>query len=63
MLDDEIDVRSYALIVPRGVEVWGGYDETFVETERDIRTHKTTFKAQYVSAADMSLINLSLIHI
>ena len=55
MLDDEIDVRSYALIVPRGVEVWGGYDETFVE--RDIRTHKTTFKAQYVSAADMSLIN------
>ena len=55
MLDDEIDVRSYALIVPRGVEVWGGYDETFVE--RDIRTHKTTFKAQYVSAADTSLIN------
>ena len=41
--------------MPRGVEVWGGYDETFVE--RDIRTHKTTFKAQYVSAADMSLIN------
>lgn len=57
MLDDEIDVRSYALIVPRGVEVWGGYDETFVETERDIRTHKTTFKAQYVSDADTSLIN------
>ncbi len=57
ILEEDVDVRSYALIVPRGVEVWGGYDETFVETERDIRTHKTTFKAQYVSDADTSLIN------
>lgn len=57
MVEEDEDVRSYALIVPRGVEVWGGYDETFAEATRDIPGHRTTFKAEYVSAADTSLIN------
>ena len=57
MVEEDEDVRSYALIVPRGVEVWGGYDETFAEASRDIPGHRTTFKAEYVSAADTSLIN------
>ena len=53
--EEETDPRSFALIVPRGVEVWGGYDENF--GPRDILVNKTLFKAQYVSAADTSLIN------
>ena len=57
MIEEDEDVRSYALIVPRGVEVWGGYDETFTEGNRDIIGNKTIFKAEYVSAADTSLIN------
>ncbi len=57
MVEEETDPRSYALIVPRGVEVWGGYDETFTEEARNIIGNKTTFKAEYVSAADTSLIN------
>lgn len=57
LVEEDEDVRSYALIVPRGVEVWGGYDETFAEVSRDIPGNKTTFKAEYVSAADTSLIN------
>ena len=57
LIEEDEDVRSYALIVPRGVEVWGGYDETFAEVSRDIPGNKTTFKAEYVSAADTSLIN------
>lgn len=57
LVEEDEDVRSYALIVPRGVEVWGGYDETFAEVSRNIPGNKTTFKAEYVSAADTSLIN------
>lgn len=53
--EEETDPRSFALIVPRGVEVWGGYEENF--ERRNILVNKTLFKAQYVSAADTSLIN------
>ena len=55
LLEEETDPRSFALIVPRGVEVWGGYEENF--ERRNILVNKTLFKAQYVSAADTSLIN------
>lgn len=66
IIESDVDVRSYALIVPRGVEVWGGYKELsasgeykggFAEADRSIIGNKTTFKAEYVSAADTSLIN------
>lgn len=67
VIESDVDVRSYALIVPRGVEVWGGYSEVsastgeykggFAEADRSIIGNKTTFKAEYVSAADTSLIN------
>ncbi len=28
---DDADVRVYSIIVPRGVEVWGGYSDTFTD--------------------------------
>ena len=52
----EIDLRQNSIMVPRGVEVWGGYpnyvsadDATaFTEGVRDITGNKTYFLAEYL---------------
>jgi len=50
---DDQDVRLWAIIVPRGVEVWGGYTNTFTSatnngfTTRDVTANPTYFDATY----------------
>lgn len=49
------DARLYSILVPRGVEVWGGYtddytdvsDNGFAEDKRDITSHPTYFLGDY----------------
>ncbi len=52
---DAENPRTYSIIVPRGVEVWGGYtdaytnasDNGFLEENRNITTNKTTLSGLY----------------
>lgn len=37
----EVNPRTYSIVVPRGVQVWGGYKEDFNENARDIVNNKT----------------------
>lgn len=54
---DAENPRSYSIMVPRGVEVWGGYTDTwtnenshgFLETNRDITANRTTLTGLYQS--------------
>ncbi len=61
---EDLDVRVWSIIVPRGVEVWGGYTDAFtsdtdngfyttvdgVTTDhRDITAHETRFDSYYYS--------------
>jgi len=60
---DESDVRLFSIMVPRGVEVWGGYRQDANAKEsgfdttidgkrfdrRDVKRYKTTFDANYVN--------------
>lgn len=47
--------RSYSIMVPRGVEVWGGYTDAytsttnhgFLETNRNVMTNRTTLNGLY----------------
>lgn len=41
--------RTYSLMVPRGVEVWGGYLEEFKEDERDVIANSTLLTGAYTS--------------
>ena len=41
--------RTYSLMVPRGVEVWGGYLEDFEEATRDVITNSTLLTGAYTS--------------
>lgn len=41
--------RTYSLMVPRGVEVWGGYLEDFEEVERDVIANSTLLTGAYTS--------------
>ena len=66
---DETDdnVRAWSIMVPRGVEVWGGYyvddvtadeaAERFSDDERSILYHPTYFLGQYTSSSDKSTIH------
>lgn len=48
LLDQEREnPRTYSLIVPRGVEVWGGYTDDF--TTRDVIANKTVLTGAYTS--------------
>lgn len=52
---DAENPRTYSIMVPRGVEVWGGYTDAytdasnhgFLESNRNITTHKTTLSGLY----------------
>ena len=52
---DAENPRSFSIMVPRGVEVWGGYtdaytsedDHGFLKTNRNITTNKTTLSGLY----------------
>ena len=41
--------RTYSLMVPRGVEVWGGYLEEFEEDQRDVIANSTLLTGAYTS--------------
>lgn len=41
--------RTYSLMVPRGVEVWGGYLEEFEENQRDVIANSTLLTGAYTS--------------
>ena len=41
----EINTRDFTIIVPHGVEVWGGYNDDF--SERNILKNRTTFSGVY----------------
>lgn len=41
--------RTYSLMVPRGVEVWGGYLEEFEEDKRDVIANSTLLTGAYTS--------------
>lgn len=46
--------RDFAFIVPRGVEVWGGYSDDF--TKRDLKKYPTTLDGLY-QTKDKSVVN------
>lgn len=45
VVGQEINTRDFTIIVPHGVEVWGGYNYEF--TERDILKNRTTLSGVY----------------
>ncbi len=62
--DDDMDVRVWSIIVPRGVEVWGGYSDFYdsdsdngfyklesnvVTDNRDVTKNQTRFDSYYYS--------------
>ena len=40
---EEENQRDYSLMVPHGVQVWGGYPEDFKEENRDVLEYRTSF--------------------
>ena len=46
---DQSNPRTYSFLVPRGVEVWGGYNDDFHEDERDVINKKTKLTGGYTS--------------
>lgn len=52
------DVRVWSIIVPRGVEVWGGYTDAYVSdtdhgfVTRDVLNHPTRFDGYYYNRAE-----------
>ena len=46
---DQSNPRTYSLMVPRGVEVWGGYNDDFKEDERDVINNTTKLTGGYTS--------------
>ena len=46
---DQSNPRTYTLLVPRGVEVWGGYDDDFNEADRDVINKKTILTGGYTN--------------
>lgn len=45
----EENPRTYSIIVPKGVEVWGGYSDTDDFAKRDVIGNKTTLSGLYQS--------------
>ena len=45
----EENPRTYSIIVPKGVEVWGGYSDTDDFATRDVIANKTTLSGLYQS--------------
>ncbi len=52
--------RDFAFIVPRGVEVWGGYDNAF--TERDLRKYPTTLNGRYTDDNQTTVSCFHILH-
>ena len=46
---DQSNPRTYSFLVPRGVEVWGGYNDDFHEDERDVINNTTKLTGGYTS--------------
>lgn len=58
------DVRLYSIMVPKGVELWGGYSDAYTDSEnhgflddgRDVTAHATYFDAHYYNKAQVSTV-------
>lgn len=45
---EEENQRDYSLIVPHGVQVWGGYPEDFKEENRNVLEYRTSFSGVFL---------------